>query len=231
MIGVVSRGTRSAGAVLASFASVLALALALAGCGTSRAPLESKALNGLLLPRGSMPNGYTADNSATVYDGSMLPSDTPSAVPAAQVCDVLTQTAWIRASGISAADFAEAGYASPDRTASISEEIDAFKGDDAQQAMTELWDTFGRCAVFTEPFGGKAVKTTLTRSVLGGQWGGIEAVELSPSLEGGLTVVAVHVGYAIVTVLDSSTGSDDGSAAVSMADRIATRLSAAENGS
>jgi hypothetical protein len=252
---VVNRAAaRRGGAVIACCTAGLAgvAALALTGCsgsGTPAAtpasssavtavstpaattpPLDAKSLNALLLPRGDMPAGYTADKTTTIYDNHALPEDQPTAVPRSKACMILTQTAWIRAAGIITDDFAQAGYASPSRTAGVAEEIDAFDGGDAKTAMNALWRAFASCKSFSQSFGTQTAATTLTRSVLHGKWPGIKAVEVSPKFEGGVTLAAVRVGYAVVTVLDSSTGSDEGAAAVSLADRIADRLSAAEKG-
>jgi hypothetical protein len=177
-----------------------------------------------------MPEGYTVDKSSTIYDGVALPTDSPSPVPSSQICDALAQTAWIRTAGFDTADFAEADYLSASRTEEIAEEIDAFQGTDAQSAMTALWQVFGRCKTYVQLYNGVTATVTLTRSAVSSQPAGIKAVELSPEFHGGETIVAIRVGYAIVTVLDSSEGSDDGSAAVAMAERIASRLATAEHG-
>lgn len=190
--------------------------------------LNAKALNSQLLPVSDMPNGYSVNKPSTVYDGEALPVDTPSPVPASQICDTLSQTAWVRAAGINTADFAEADFLNSSHTEEISEEIDAFPGTDAQTVMTALWQAFGSCKNFTQSSNGVTATVTLTRSALDGMPAGIRAVEVSPQFQGGETLVAIRVGYAIVTVLDSSEGSDNGSGAVSMAERIASRLSAAE---
>jgi hypothetical protein len=192
------------------------------------APLDATTLNSELLTVADMPKGYTVASSVTRYNAAALPDDSPSPVPAANTCAILAQTAWIRASGIDTPDFAQAGFVNSANTEEISEEIDAFQGADAQKAMTALWQAFGHCATFTEPYSGTTAKMTLSRSMIGGQWSGIKSVLVSPAFAGGETMVAIRAGYAIVTVIDSVDSSDEGSAAVSMAERIASRLSAAE---
>jgi hypothetical protein len=159
-----------------------------------------------------------------------LPDDSPSPVASAQVCQVLAQTSWIRASGLDAADFAEADFGNTAHTEEIWEEIDAFQGGDAQKAMTALWQAFGRCATFTTSYGGATANMALGKAMISGKWTGIKAVELSPSFVGATDLVAIRVGYAIVTVLDSAESSDGGAAAVSIAEKIASRVSAAEAG-
>jgi hypothetical protein len=96
--------------------------------------------------------------------------------------------------------------------------------------MTALWQASGRCATFLDAYGGVIAKMVLSRSMIGSQWTGIKSVQLGPAFIGGDTAVAIRVGYAIVTVFDSTESSDDGSAAISMAERIASRVSAAEAG-
>lgn len=200
---------------------------------TTAAPavLDAKTLSSELLTIGDMPKGYHVDKSATLYDGNAVPQDLPSAVPGSQQCQILSQTSWIRDSGVSTPDFAQADFLDSANTQEINEEVDAFEdAAGTQQAMTGLWQAFGRCASFTETSSGVDAKMTLTRSMISGRWTGIKSVVLSPSYNGGDTMVAIRAGDAIVTVFDSTESSDDGSAAVSMAERIASRVSAAEAG-
>lgn len=199
-----------------------------AAASATAAALDATTLNSELLTAGDMPKGYKAASSVTRHNAAALPDDSPSPVAAASVCAILAQTAWIRVSGIDTPDFAQAGFVNAANTEEISEEIDAFQGADAQKAMTALWQAFGHCATFTEPYSGTTAKITLTRSMIGGQWSGIKSVLLSPAFAGGETLVAIRAGYAIVTVIDSVDSSDDGSAAVTMAEKIASRVSAAE---
>lgn len=195
------------------------------------AELDARALSAALLPAGAMPKGYALNRQSSGFNGGALPADTRSPVPASQLCHVLFQTVWIRAGGINTKDWAVTDYFSADRTAEINEEIDAFQGTDAQAAMTGLWNAFGRCGHFTiSDGGGRPLHVTMTRGKLSSQWPAIKNVQTSPQIGGGSTEVAIRVGDAIVTVLDSSGGSDKGSAAISMAERIAARISAAEAG-
>jgi hypothetical protein len=143
---------------------------------------------------------------------------------------MLDQTSWIRASGLDAADFAEADFGNPARTEEVWEEIDAFQGADAQKAMTALWQAFGRCGTFTTSYGGVTANMALGKATISGKWTGIKAVELSTSFVGATNLAAIRVGYAVVTVLDSAETSDGGAAAVALAEKIASRLQAGEAG-
>lgn len=195
---------------------------------STAAPLDAQALNGLLLPKKDMPTGYTAPKGGMVYDGKALPDDAPSPMPTSQLCSALADTGAIRVSGIDAADFAQAAYVSSSQTDGIYEEIDAFTSADARTAMSRMWTVLGQCKTFIEHYNGVNASVTLTRSKLTGAWDGFKALQLAPQFRGGSTLAAIRVGYAVVTVYETSSGSDDGAAAVTMAQRIASRLSAAE---
>jgi hypothetical protein len=176
-----------------------------------------------------MPSGYKVDSSATRNTGSQLPSDTAQPMPASQVCPAFTQTAYIRAAGITANDFAQSDYLSPDQSQEIAEEVDVFTGTDAQKTMTTLWQEFGKCSSFSYQSNGTKVSNTLTRSQLPGEGDdAIKAVIVSPAFQGGETLVAIRIGSQIITTLDSSSGSDLGSPAVSYAEQITQRLQAAK---
>jgi hypothetical protein len=195
----------------------------------SATALSGPRLAGILLPASSMPNGYKLNPSMTRNTGSQLPSDTAQPIPASQVCQAFLQTAYIRAAGIDAGDFAQSDYISADQSQEIAEEIDIFTGSDARKAMTKLWREFGKCSSFSYQSKGTTVSSTLTRSRLPGVGdGAIKAVIMSPVFEGGETLVAIRMGSQIITTLDSSSGKDLGSPATGYAEQIAQRLRAAE---
>jgi hypothetical protein len=176
-----------------------------------------------------LPSGFKVDPSGTLNSASQLPSDSPQPIPASKVCVTFTQTAFIRAAGITANDFAQSDYVDAGRTEEIAEEIDIFTGTDAQTAMTTLWQDFGKCASFSYPSNGTTASTRLTRSQLPGVGDfAIKAVLVSPIFRGGTTLVAVRAGSQIITTLYSSGGSDLGSPAVGWAEQIAQRLRAAK---
>ena len=94
--------------------------------------------------------------------------------------------------------------------------------------MTTLWQEFGKCSSFSYQASGATVSSTLKRSQLPGEGDdAIKAVIVSPTYDGGETVVAIRVGSQVITTLDSSSGSDLGSQAVSYAEQIVQRLRAA----
>jgi len=175
-----------------------------------------------------MPKGFSEDKTGTLNTGQQLPADSPSPIPSGQVCRSFEQTGWIQVAGISTGDFAQSDYLNADHSAEVAQEIDVFTGDDAQHAMTTLWTQFGHCASFSYPSNGTTEKATMTRKKLTGTGDeAIEAVSVSPGFDGGLTLVAVRVGSAIITVLDSSPSRDLGAPAVSYATQIAQRLQSA----
>ena len=195
----------------------------------SATALSGSQLSGILLPGSAMPSGFKENKSATLNTGSELPSDSSQPVAASQACQAFTQTAFIRDGGITVNDFAQSDYISADQSQEIAEEIDVFTGSDAQKVMTALWQELGKCASFSYQANGTTVSSTLKRSQLPGTGDdAFKAVITAPVYEGGETIVAVRVGSQVITTLDSSSGPDLGSPAVTYAEQIMQRLQAAK---
>ena len=196
---------------------------------SSAAPLSGPQLANVLLPASSMPSGYELDPSATRNTGAQLPSDSAQPVPDSQLCQAFAQTSFIRVAGIRTGVFAQSDYVNADHSAEIAQEIDTFTGTDAQQAMTKLWQAFGKCSHFSYHSNGTTVSSTLTRSRLPGVGDeAIKAVVVSPVFQGGDTLVAIRMGSQIITTLVSSTSKDLGAPGVRYAKQIAQRLRAAQ---
>lgn len=188
-------------------------------------------LNTLLLPASAMPSGYQLDPSGSRNTGQSLPQDIAQPVPASQLCGKLDGTGWILVGGIATADFAENDYVNSAKTAELGQEIDQFTAGDAKQVMARIWRVFGRCGTFTQRSNGTTATDTLVRSRLRHVGdGGIEAVLTAPVFYGGTTLVAIRVGNAVVTFIDSSPNSDLGAAAVTLAERIVHEIRALQNG-
>jgi len=173
-----------------------------------------------------MPSGYKLDTSGERDTGISTAPDSTQQVPASTACTDLEATSWINATGIIAGSFAENDYYNSDQTEEIAQEADAYTSTaDAERAMTKLWQILGTCAQFTDSSGGTTATITVIRSApsgIGDQ--AFDAVQISPAFDGGSTLVAVRVGYVIVTCMDSSSGSDNGSAALSYAQRIVQNI-------
>ena len=190
--------------------------------------LDGSALVPLLLPGSAMPAGYRPYPGGARNGAQALPQDMPQPVPVNKACGMLNTTGWIQDGGISTADFASSDYWNSSRTAEIYQEIDVFQSGDAATVMSRLWGTFGQCRTFTQQVQENMATTSVTRARLAGVGDqAIKAVETSPAYYGGETLVAIEVGDAVVTCLDSSPGSDNGVAAVTMAERVAQRVRAA----
>lgn len=188
--------------------------------------MDGTDLGAALLPASAMPSGYKLDSPGERDTGASTPPDTTQQVSAAKACDLLGDTSWIDATGIVAGTFAQDDYVNGDDTEEIAQEADAYTTSDAEHAMTALWQLFGKCAHFTETASGSTASITMTRSQpahLGDQ--AFEAVQTSPAYQGGTTIVAVRVGNVIVSTLDSSSGNDKGSAALTYAERITQNIS------
>lgn len=231
---------RPLGAGVALGAAVLALAAA--GCtsgaightagGSRSAPgrtvLTGSRLNAMLLPASAMPPGMRmeTDTARNTGEGVMPPSSAP--VEPGKLCGTLLQTSWIRAAGIGSATFAQNDYVDSGHINQFAQEIDVFHRGEAPRVMAGLRKTFTRCRSFTDRSGGMTARVRLVPAALRGT--GDEAVKAtvtSPAWTGGMTLVAIRQGDAVVTAFYSSSHHDKGAAAVTMARTIAGKVGAA----
>lgn len=243
-MNVLRRALASAPATVGGTIVAVGAISALAGCSTtapaasgtsvtavtpsaspSQAALLGTQLGKALLPASLMPSGFKIDSANERNSGSAAVSDSSQAVPSDKLCDTLGGVGWIAAGGIQDGAFAQNDYVNAGQTAEIGQEADTFTGADAATVMTTLTKAFATCASFTTSSGGTTAKVTLTPKKLSGVGDeAIEAVQTSPSYQGGTTIVAIRVGSTIVTTIDSSPNSDNGSAAVTYAEQIVKKL-------
>jgi hypothetical protein len=229
------------GAILAAAGLVV---LAVGGCGgtagsekpakpSAKAPapkvLTGTELNVMLLPADAMPKGFKLNSDGARNSGDTLTEGSTDTVARSKVCGILLQTAWIRASGIEGAAFAQNDYAGPGQGGQFAQEIDTFHGDNAEKVMSALRKAFGQCASFTDKSDGMTAKVKVVRSSVPGMGDeAIKAVETSPAWQGGTTLVAARVGNAVVTTLYNSSGKDKGAAGVKMTKTIVESVQSAQ---
>src|SRR5581483_4130547 len=128
---------------------------------------------------------------------SMEQSAPPSAEPvtAGKVCELFTETAWIRTAGIGAATFAQSDFADAGRSQEIAQEIDGFHPGEGRRVMAALRTALRGCASFTYHQSGMTIKTRLvTRSLPAVADEGFAAVSTSPTFAGGTTLAAIRTG-------------------------------------
>ncbi|GAA4563106.1 hypothetical protein [Planotetraspora kaengkrachanensis] len=230
-----------AGAIMAAAGLVV---LAAGGCGGSagtetpaKAPVEAPApkvltgteLNPMLLSADAMPKGFKLNSDGARNSGDTLTEGSTDTVPRDKVCGILLQTAWIRASGIEGAGFAQNDYLGPGQTGQFAQEIDTFKGEDAKKVMAALKKAFGQCASFTDKSDGTTATVKLVRSTVPGVGDeAVKAVQTSPAWQGGATLVAARVGNTVVTTLYSSSGKDKGAGGVKLTKAIVENVQAAQ---
>ncbi len=203
-----------------------------AGGGSRSAPgrttLTGTRLNAMLLPASAMPAGLhmETDTARNTGEGVMPPSSAP--IEPGKLCGTLLQTSWIRAAGIGSATFAQNDYVDAGHINEFAQEIDVFHQGEAPRVMAGLRKAFNRCRSFTNRSGGMVAKVRLVPATLQGS--GDEAVKAtvtSPAWAGGMTLVAIRQGDAVVTASYSSSHHDKGAAAVTMARTIADKVGAA----
>ncbi|MFI6764671.1 hypothetical protein [Streptomyces sp. NPDC050355] len=187
---------------------------------------ETRLLNGtrlksLLLPVGVLPKGYKADPEATRDSGGSLAA--PSAkkpVDLASACPKLEASAWIQTSGVEGAAFAQGDFVNASQE-EFNQELDSYRGSDAQTVMKRLEQVLKHCAHFKDTSGDtKASVTIKTTTVpkMGDQT--LKAELIAPEWEGGTTLVASRVGNVVVTTFYSVQSGDKGAAGLDLTKKI-----------
>ncbi|MGX9885428.1 hypothetical protein [Streptomyces sp. NPDC002276] len=196
------------------------------GSATPSAPAlpTGTKLNSLLLPGTAFPTGFKADPDGSRNTGDDYnPTEAPSAVPSPHACDLLNTSAWVTASGVSAASFAQNDYVDASQDM-IAQELDAYRGDDAKAAMSALTKALTACHSFTVAQDGQKYPVTITVKPLPGLGDeALRATLTSPSFTGGTTMVATRTGSYLAATYDSSQ-STSGSAAVTFAKTLGKAL-------
>ncbi|MFD8701584.1 hypothetical protein ACFV1W_03040 [Kitasatospora sp. NPDC059648] len=183
--------------------------------GTAALPNGNK-LNAMLLPASALPQKLKLDPSGTKSTGNGFnPPLSPSAVPAPKACDMLNGTGWISAAGINAASFAQNDYTDESQDM-FAQELDAYRGNDAQTVMANLQKALTACHTFTVAQNGQNYTATVALQSLPGVGDeALQAVITSPDWTGGSTLVAARVGSVVVTTYDNDQ-SNTGTAGVAL---------------
>ncbi|WP_457029654.1 hypothetical protein [Kitasatospora sp. P5_F3] len=167
--------------------------------GTDGLPNGTK-LNAMLLPAGALPQQLRLDPSGSrnTADG-FNPPLSPSAVPAEKACDMLNGSDWVGVAGISSASFAQNDYMD-DSQDMFAQELEAYRGKDAQTVMASLKQVLTACHTFTWEQNGQKFPVTVTLKSLPGVGDeAFQAVLTSPDWTGGSTAVAARIGSVVVT--------------------------------
>lgn len=190
--------------------------------GSSNAALlNGTRLKSLLLPVGELPKGYQADPKATRDTGKVIAAPSSSKpVDLAGACPKLEASAWIQTSGIEGAAFAQGDFANASQE-EFNQEIDSFRGKDAQEVMKRLGQVLKHCASFKDTSSGTSASVTIkTTSVpkVGDET--LKAVLSAPEWEGGTTLVASRVGNVVITTFYNVQSKDMGAAGLDLTKKI-----------
>jgi hypothetical protein len=237
---IACRIPRTRRTVSAALAAGLALAVLLAGCTSDGPAITAgnKPTNGTAQTPGTA-EVVESDPDAGLKKGSQLKAALPTAkdapagfkverdmlrdsvdgfaeaVPAAPLkrssCKELDTSLWTSGSGIESASFAQTSFT--DRQSNqIYAMIESYRGNDAETAMTNLRKLFRLCARYRTTLDGVGrvtVKLVIKAGPKVGD-GSIRAVQTSPELAGGVTLIATRSGNEIVSVLVSAIKNDGG---------------------
>jgi hypothetical protein len=191
--------------------------------------LNGTRLKSLLLPVGVLPKGYKADPEATRDSGgSLAAASSKKPVDLASACPKLEASAWIQTSGIEGAAFAQGDFVNASQE-EFNQELDSFRGTDAQTVMKRLGQVLKHCAHFEDTAGDTKASVTIKTTTVPKVGDQTLKAELSaPEWEGGTTLVAARVGNIVVTTFYSVQSSDMGAAGLDLTKKIVARVQQAK---
>jgi hypothetical protein len=182
--------------------------------------LTGAQLNTMLAPSTWFPAGYAVDPTGSRNTGSLYVAPSASAnLP----CTRLNGTAWIDLAQVGPVSFAQSDYIDQSTSQEYAQEIDVFRGSQAQQAMTGLRHLASTCPSFPD----SQTSSTVTVHLQDGPTLGDDALTFllsSPAWAAGTALEAVRIGSAVITVLYSGSSGNGVPQATSLATLLASSL-------
>jgi hypothetical protein len=176
-------------------------------------------LKALLAPQSWFPAGFTLDPKGSADTGDLY----QPVKPAGQLpCTNFDGASWVQLGGGGAVSFAENDYLDTS-LGQYAQEIDVFEGTAAQNVMTTLRTQASSCKTFQDPQTSSTVSATLAE----GPQLGDDALTITlqdPSWGGDVTLEAVRVGSAVVTVYFSAASGTAQAQATSLATVLTANL-------
>ena len=176
------------------------------GGATSSAPVNPDAglltgtqLKPLLAPASWFPRGFTLDSSNSVDTGSYYQPVSP---PGPLKCERLNGLSWVDLGNGGAVSFAQNDYLDTS-IGQYAQEIDVYQGTTAQDVMARLRKVVASCRSFHD----SQTSSTVTVTMGKGPQLGDDALTIrlqDPRWGGDVTLEAVRVGTAVITVYFSA---------------------------
>jgi len=176
------------------------------GGATSSAPANPNAglltgtqLKPLLAPASWFPRGFTLDSSNSVDTGNYYQPVSP---PGPLKCDRLNGTSWVDLGNGGAVSFAQNDYLDTS-IGQYAQEIDVYQGTTAQDVIAHLRKVVASCRSFHD----SQTSSTVTVTMRNGPQLGDDALTITlqdPRWGGDVTLEAVRVGTAVITVYFSA---------------------------
>src|ERR1017187_10091768 len=178
-------------------------------------------LKALLVPAARFPSGFALDPTGSVNSGDTYQS--PSSAAGAPDCTRLDATSWEALADVGSVSFAENDYIDKVNSEQYAQEIDVFRGTSAKDAMAGLRKLASTCPSFHD----SQTSSTVTVKLSKGPALGDDALTFalgSAAWQGGITLEAVRVGTAVVTVLYSASSGTGTSQATDLATAVTKNL-------
>lgn len=161
--------------------------------------LTGTQLKPLLAPASWFPRGFTLDPQGSVDTGDYYQA---VSAPGPLKCDRLSGTSWVDLGHGGAVSFAQNSYLDPS-IGQYAQEIDVYQGTTAQDVMAQLRKVVAGCRSFHD----SQTSSTVTVAMRKGPQLGDDALTIrlqDPRWGGDVTLEAVRVGTAVITVLFSA---------------------------
>ncbi len=161
--------------------------------------LTGTQLKPLLSPASWFPRGFTLDSSNSVDTGDYYQPVSP---PGPLKCDRLNGTSWVDLGNGGAVSFAQNDYLDTS-IGQYAQEIDVYQGTTAQDVMAHLRKVAASCRSFHD----SQTSSTVTVTMEKGPQLGDDALTIrlqDPRWGGDVTLEAVRVGTAVITVYFSA---------------------------
>ncbi|MDO0930345.1 hypothetical protein QQY66_00995 [Streptomyces sp. DG2A-72] len=184
--------------------------------------LTGTQLKKALAPASYFASGFAADPSLTRDTGGTYqkPSTKSAAKPN---CAALGATAWIDLTGIEGVSFAQSSYIDKNTSAELDQEIDVYRGTTSADVMKALAKVVAACPSYTDS--DTHTKVTVTGTSTAGLGDDAYTITLTDSAwESGTTLIATHVGTAVVSVLSTDGGDNGAASAKKLTEQIVANL-------
>lgn len=187
--------------------------------------LTGAELNQYLVPASYFPSGFASVAAETQNSGTLFEPQSINE-PGVPDCTLFDTNGLLTITGYSPVSFTQGDYQSKSTFGEYAQEIDEFQGDASQTLMTSLAAAAAVCPTYPDSQTNTSAHVKQSASTIGGD-PALVFTTTDSQWASGLTIEAVRVGTAVVSVMVSDGNSDNGTPeATKLAGTIVANLAA-----